>query len=65
LQYKKEINYGDLSVTEIGWPIDIPLTNVKEVRISAKHQNGQLDDHNANFIVYGRFIKADLTRGET
>jgi hypothetical protein len=65
INYVKEIDYGDLSISEIGWPIDIPLTNVKQVRISAKHKNGQLDDLNKNFIVYGRFIKSDGTKTET
>jgi hypothetical protein len=65
IQYKKEIDYGDLSVREIGWPIDIPLTNVKELRISAKHASGQADDKNANFIVYGRFIKSSKDTNET
>ncbi len=63
--YKKQINYGDLSLREIGWPIDIPLTNMKEVRISVRHANGQADEKNSNLIVYGRFIKADGTKTET
>lgn len=65
IQYKKEINYGDLSLREIGWPIDIPLTNTKQIRISAKHSNGQAEDVNKNFIIYGRFIKSDSTKTET
>jgi hypothetical protein len=65
IQYKKEINYGDLSLREIAWPIDIPLTNVKQVRISAKHASGQVEDANKNFIIYGRFIKGDGTKTET
>lgn len=65
IQYKKEINYGDLSLREIGWPIDIPLTNTKQIRISAKHSIGQIDDVNKNFIIYARFIKGDGTKTET
>ena len=59
LIYTKEIDYGDLSIREIGYPIDIPLSNVKEVRISAKHRYGQSEDKNKNFIVWGRFIKSE------
>jgi len=59
LIHTKEIDYGDLSIKEIGWPIDIPLTNVKEIRISARHRNGQTEDVNKNFIVWGRLIKSE------
>lgn len=65
LQFKKQIDYGDLSIKEIGYPIDVPLTNVKQVRISVKHQNGQADDRNKNLIVYGRFIKSSKDTNET
>jgi hypothetical protein len=65
IQYKKQINYGDLSLKEIGWPIDIPLSNMKQVRISVRLANGQADEKNSNLIVYGRFIKADGTKTET
>lgn len=59
LIHAKEVNYGDSSIREIGWPIDIPLTNVKELRISARHRNGQSEDKNKNFIMWGRLIKSD------
>jgi hypothetical protein len=59
LIHSKEVDYGDLSIREIGWPIDIPLTNVKEVRISARHRTGQSDDKNKNFIVWGRLIRSE------
>lgn len=59
LIYKKEIDYGDLSMREIGFPIDVPLSNVKEVRISCKQSNGQSLDENKNFIVWGRLIKSE------
>lgn len=65
LVYKKRIDYGDLSLREIGFPIDIPLTNVKEVRISVKHENGQSQEENKNFIVWGRLIKASKDTNET
>ena len=59
LVHTKEIDYGDLDISEIGWPMDIPLTNVKELRISARHRIGQSDDLNKNFIVWGRLIKSE------
>lgn len=59
LVYRKEIDYSDLTEKEIAYPIDFPLTNVKEVRISAKHVTGQAADENKNFVVWGRFIKSD------
>lgn len=65
LYYVKAIDYGDLSIREVAWPIDIPLTNTKQVRISAKFKNGQVADQNKNFIVYGRFIKASKDTNET
>jgi hypothetical protein len=58
IRYSKEVDYGDLSLKEIAYPIDIPLTNVKEVRISARHVNGQ-GEENKNLIVWGRLIKSD------
>lgn len=65
VNFMKEIDYGDLSLKEIGWPIDVPLTNVKQIRISAKHKNGQSAEENKNFIVYARLIKGDSTKTET
>lgn len=59
LRYKKVINYGDLSISEIGFPVDVPLENVKQIRISAKQTNGQSLDENKNLIVWGRFIKSE------
>lgn len=61
----KEIDYGDLAITEIGWPIDIDLVNTKRLRISAKHKSGQASDDNKNLIIYGRFIKSSKDHNET
>jgi hypothetical protein len=61
--YKKEIDYGDLGIREIGFPIDVPLTNVKQVRISARHTVGQ-EDPNKNFIIWSRLIKSDKNTNE-
>jgi len=65
INYVKEINYGDLSIKEVGFPIDIPLTNTKELRITARHKNGQSSDANKNCIIWGRLIKEDGTKTET
>jgi hypothetical protein len=59
LVYRKQIDYGDLDIKEIGYPIDVPLTNVREVRISAKHVTGQSSEENKNFIVWGRLINSE------
>lgn len=59
LTFKKEIDYGDLSIKEIAYPIDIPLVNIKELRITAKHTVGQSDEENKNLIVWGRLIKSE------
>lgn len=64
IEYKKQIDYGDLSINKIGYPIDIPLTNTKQVRISARHRLGQAEV-NKNFIVWGRFIKSSKETNET
>jgi hypothetical protein len=64
LTFKKQINYGDLSISNIGWPIDIPLVNTREIQISAMQANGQPVGNN-NLIVYGRFIKHDKNVNET
>ena len=64
IEYKKQIDYGDLSINKIGFPIDIPLTNTKEVRVSVKHRLGQ-SEQNKNFIAWGRFIKSDKNTNET
>lgn len=61
----KQIDYGDLTISEIGWPIDIDLVNTKRLRISAKHKNGQALQSNKNLIVYGRFIKSSKDHNET
>ena len=61
LVYKKAVDYSDLSIGEIGFPIDIPLQNTKEIRVSCRLKNGQASEQNKNFIVYGRFIKKDET----
>jgi len=55
--HRKDIDYG-VSPVEINWNIDIPLTNVKDLRISVKHKNGQTDEKNKNFITWGRLIKS-------
>jgi len=55
----REIDYGDLAIKEQGWPVDISLENTKEVRISARHRNGQSDDLNKNLLIYGRFVKSE------
>lgn len=58
LVYKKTIDYSDLSMREISFPIDIPLTNTKEIQIEARQVNGQSDNANKNLIIWGRFIKS-------
>jgi len=58
LTYVKEINYGDLAIKEIGFPIDIPLTNTKEIRVTARHKNGQIDDSNKNLIIWRTFCES-------
>lgn len=65
IEYKKQVDYGDLSINKIGFPIDVPLTNTKQIRISARHRLGQAIDANKNFIVWGRFIKASKETNET
>jgi hypothetical protein len=52
----KQIDYGDTSIRERSWALDIPLTNTKEIRLSARFKNGQTNDLNKSFISYGRFI---------
>ena len=59
LYYKKEINYGDLSIAEIGFPIDVPLVNTRDICISAKQKNGQASVDNTNFIIWGRLINSE------
>ncbi len=59
LLFVKSVNYADLSISEIGYPIDIPLENTRELRISCRHKNGQSAEGNKNFIVWGRLIKSD------
>ncbi len=58
LVFRKTIDYGDLSMRDIGFPIDVPLENTREVRVSCRHKSGQTLDENKNFIVWGRFIKS-------
>lgn len=65
LLHRLDVDYGDLTIKEITWPIDIDLENVKELRISAKFKNGQADDKNSSLVVYGRFIKSDKNHEET
>jgi hypothetical protein len=64
LVFKKEINYGDLDIREVAFPIDVPLVNVKELRVSARHIVGQ-EDVNKNFIIWGRLIKSSKDTNET
>ncbi len=59
LVHPKQINYGDLSENEIGYILKIPLSNVRELQVSARQVNGQSDERNRNFIVWGRLIKSD------
>jgi len=54
---KKDIDYGDLSMTDIGFPSDIPLINTKELRISVRQKNGQTADENKNLIVWRKIDK--------
>lgn len=56
--YRRQVDYGDLSIKEIGYPIDVPLKNVREVRVSARQVTGQSSDTNKNFVVWGRFINS-------
>lgn len=65
VEFNKAIDYGDLSIAEIGYPIDIPLENVKFLRISAKQTNGQSSDVNKNLIVWGRLINSNKNHNET
>jgi hypothetical protein len=59
LTYRKEVDYGDLTIKEIAYSIDIPLENVKDIRISAKQVTGQSNVENTNFIIWGRLIKSE------
>ena len=56
--HRKTINYGDISLKEIGWTIPVDLKNVKDLRISVKQKNGQLEEQNKKFIAFGRFVKS-------
>jgi hypothetical protein len=56
--YKKDIDYSNLDIKEIGFPIDIPLVNVREIRVSARLSTGQTAEENKNFIVWGRLIRS-------
>ncbi len=59
LIFKKPINYGDPSMKEIGFPIDVPLENTREVRVSCRQKVGQANDENKNFVIWGRFIRSE------
>lgn len=63
--HRKDLNYGDTAIKELAWKIPVDLTNVKEIRIAAKHKNGQSDDKNKQFLTLGRFITKDKNHGET
>lgn len=54
---RKTIDYSDLSIKEISWPIDVDLKNVKDIAVSARLKNGQALE-NSNLIIWGRFIKS-------
>jgi len=56
--YKKPINYGNTGDPNQGFVIDVPLTNVKDFRVSARHTNGQ-NEANKNFIMWARFIDSE------
>jgi hypothetical protein len=53
--HTKAIEYGDMTNTQISYVIDVPLVNVREIRVGAKQKNGQ-DLPNQNFLVWGRFV---------
>lgn len=59
MTYRKQIDYGDLNIKEIGFTIDMPLLNVRQIRVKARQTVGQSDDENRNFIIRGRFIKSE------
>ena len=63
--HRKDINYGDDYMREIGWKIPVSLQNVKEIRVSARHKNGQMDDANKKLLIMGRFIKSNKETNET
>lgn len=63
--HRKDINFGDLSDSEISWKIPIDLKNVKEIRIAAKQKNGQNDEKNKLLLVLGRFITVSKDHNET
>lgn len=57
--HTKNIDYGDLSLKQISYVIDLSLKNVKEVRIAAKQKYGQ-DETNRSFVVWGRLINSKV-----
>ena len=63
--HRKDVDYGDLSIKEVTFPIDISLTNVKDFRVSAKMKNGQSSDENRNFVIWARLIKSNKNHEET
>ena len=63
--HRKDVDYGDTSLNEIAWKIPIDLKNTKEIRIAAKHKNGQTDDKNKQFLIMGRFVKSSKDTEET
>ena len=63
--HRKDVDYGDLSVSEISWKIPIELKNVKEIRIAAKQKNGQSDDKNKQLLILGRFVTTSKDHNET
>lgn len=63
--HRKDIDYGDLSVSEISWKIPIDLKNIKELRIAVKHKTGQSEEKNKNCLIVGRFVKNSKDTEET
>ena len=63
--FRKQIDYGDVSLTERSWKINVPLENVKEIRISCRQKAGQSEEKNKQFIVMGRFITKSKDHNET
>jgi hypothetical protein len=53
--HTKAVDYSDLSDTQVSFVIDVPLVNVREIRIGARHKVGQAAP-NQNFLVWARFI---------
>ncbi len=55
IHHTKAVNYASVNGAEVSYVIDVPLVNVREVRVGARHKFGQ-DTPNQNFLVWARFI---------